>query len=347
MKNFFQKIAFVAVVAFAFASCTKDETLAVANPGAGSNLSATVTTVVLAQANATQTATVLNWTATQFGYDAAVKYTVQADKKGNNFAKPVQVLDLSALTYTYTVSDLNTAMNKLGLAAGSVADVEIRIKATVSAAVAAVYSNVLAVKITPYFQLNTYPSLWVPGSYQSWTPASAPKIASVTDNKIYEGYVNFGVDSAQFKFTDQPNWTNGIFGDVNATGITGTIGTPGENIRLIEKGYYRLTADLTAKTYKAVKTVWAVVGDATPNGWNTETPLTFDAVTNTWKITITLTNNKIKFRANNAWTINLGDTGGDGTMEQDGTDIQVPGAGTYNITLNLSSAGNYTYSLVK
>jgi uncharacterized protein involved in high-affinity Fe2+ transport len=55
----------------------------------------------------------------------------------------------------------------------------------------------------------------------------------------------------------------------------------------------------------------------------------------------------MKFRANNAWDYNLGDTGANGTMEYGGDNIKVPSAGNYTITLDLSSPRNYKYSLTK
>jgi hypothetical protein len=42
----------------------------------------------------------------------------------------------------------------------------------------------------------------------------------------------------------------------------------------------------------------------------------------------------MKFRANNNWDFNFGDTGADGTLEAGGTNIST--AGTYLITLDLS-----------
>jgi hypothetical protein len=59
-----------------------------------------------------------------------------------------------------------------------------------------------------------------------------------------------------------------------------------------------------------------------------------------------LTANFIKFRANDAWDLNYGDTGADGSLEAGGDNIPIEEAGTYEITLDLSSYP-YTYSLEK
>lgn len=42
---------------------------------------------------------------------------------------------------------------------------------------------------------------------------------------------------------------------------------------------------------------WGVIGNATPNGWDGETPMTYDFNTNTWEITLSLTDGEVKFRS--------------------------------------------------
>ncbi len=56
---------------------------------------------------------------------------------------------------------------------------------------------------------------------------------------------------------------------------------------------------------------------------------------------LTLLDGAIKFRENNDWGNNFGDTGADGTLEQGGSDIMVT-AGTYRITINFN---DNTYTL--
>ena len=65
-----------------------------------------------------------------------------------------------------------------------------------------------------------------------------------------------------------------------------------------------------------------------------------------WLITIDLTVGKMKFRANDGWDLNLGDTNADGTLVLGGTDIDVTEAGNYTISLILNPSG-YTYTLKK
>lgn len=89
-----------------------------------------------------------------------------------------------------------------------------------------------------------------------------------------------------------------------------------------------------------------IIGTATPGGWSESTPMVQDAMDpNKWTLSITLTEGEAKFRANNAWDINWGETGFPiGTGVQGGPNIPVI-AGTYTISFN-SSTGDYFFDLV-
>jgi hypothetical protein len=102
--------------------------------------------------------------------------------------------------------------------------------------------------------------------------------------------------------------------------------------------------NVTAYTaYLDLSTEWGVVGSGY-NNWGAfpDAPFFTTKTTNELVAYVTLINGKIKFRTNNDWTTNLGDTGADGTLEAGGADIDVT-AGTYKITMN--PVAN-TYSIV-
>ena len=188
-----------------------------------------------------------------------------------------------------------------------------------------------------------FPTLWVPGSHQGWNPAEAPKLVSVEKDDKYEGYANFPNANTEFKFTSHPNWDNTNYG----AGGAGELSTDGGNLTVAAPGYYLLKADLNNNTWSATKTSWGVIGSATAGGWDSDQDLTYDATTKVWKGTLTLTEGEIKFRANDAWDINFGDNGANGSLEYGGDNIKIAAAGSYEITLNLSEAGKYTYTLKK
>lgn len=97
--------------------------------------------------------------------------------------------------------------------------------------------------------------------------------------------------------------------------------------------------------YSQITTV-GIIGTATPNGWDSDTDMVQDAAdTAKWTLTITLVQGEAKFRANNGWDVNWGDSAFPiGTGTQGGPNIPVP-AGTYNISFN-SVTGAYFFDLV-
>jgi retinol-binding protein 3 len=92
---------------------------------------------------------------------------------------------------------------------------------------------------------------------------------------------------------------------------------------------------------------WGIIGNATPNNWDSDQPMTYDETSKTWKITLDLKAGEFKFRANSNWNINLGDTNGDGVLKLKGNDLKLDANGNYTVSLMLNVDGNYTYKLIK
>lgn len=343
MKSYLSLCGFFALILLT--SCQKDEIRAVVQPGAAPTLTASATTLALQSTDAAKDAVTFSWGAVDYGYPAAVTYTLQFDKKGNEFKAPIEVANANVLTKTFSVAEFNTMLINLGVTPGASGQIEARVKSDINPGVASVTSAVSTLTGTPYAVVIVYPALYVPGAYQGWAPDKAPKIVSVKSDKNYEGYVYFPDATTEFKVTDAPNWTSGIYG--NQTGTNGSIASPGDNLFATGAGYYLLKVDLNASKWSATKTTWAVIGSATPKGWDADTPMTFDPATGTWSTTLNLVKGVLKFRANGAWEINYGDDKADGLPELNGADIAVPADGKYTVTLNLSTAGGYMYSVMK
>ncbi|HKJ40524.1 MAG TPA: SusF/SusE family outer membrane protein, partial [Sunxiuqinia sp.] len=183
---------------------------------------------------------------------------------------------------------------------------------------------------------------WVVGDYNGWDNSDNAQYiqSTATSNGLAEGYVY--LKQGGIKLVTDHSWDNAYtFGDDGSGGLT----NPGDNISVPEDGYYRIQANLSDMTYSLLKTDWGVIGDATPSGWDDETPLTYDANTNTWNGGIHLTAAAVKFRANHSWDYNYGSDNADGTLQAGGANIAIDMEDDYAITLDLGHPNEYTYSI--
>ncbi len=98
---------------------------------------------VLLMDNKDLTFQTFTWTEVDYGFAAVVTYTVQMDKKANNFSSPIDLVTVSnATTGTITVGELNKLLLAAGLSPDAAADVQFRVKSTIHTAVPAVYSDI-------------------------------------------------------------------------------------------------------------------------------------------------------------------------------------------------------------
>ena len=180
-----------------------------------------------------------------------------------------------------------------------------------------------------------------PGSeLANWSPDKSPQVISTIENPAsLEGYVYMANDNNQWKFATQPNWDGPNYGDDGS----GNLDPNADNINS-PKGFYKINADATALTYTAIAQVWGVIGSATPNGWDDETPLVYNPEIMKWTGGMHLTAADIKFRANHDWNYNYGSDEADGTLQAGGKDIPVDLEADYVIELDFSTPNAYTYS---
>lgn len=188
-----------------------------------------------------------------------------------------------------------------------------------------------------------YTKLYVPGAYQDWKPENDMTVlTSVNNDGNFEGYIYFPADKLEFKFTEGPNWDVN-WGDV---GGDGTLDAGGDNLMAPGEGLYKINVDLNNLTYSIEKTDWGLIGSATPDEWNSDQDMTYNAEDGSMEINLNLVSGEIKFRANDDWALNYGDDGFDGLLEAGGGNIAIDLAGNYTIKLFLANP-DYTYSIEK
>ena len=182
-------------------------------------------------------------------------------------------------------------------------------------------------------------------------PAGNPGDAGyVPDQQLkYDSYSDtwrtvIALKDGAIKFRQNESWT------VNYGGANGILASGGDNIT-VTAGNYIVAVNFTTGEYTLtpIDHIWGIVGDGTPIGWPAGNPgdagyvpdqnmtIDFGADNNTWVIkAFVLKTGAVKFRADNDWTLNYGDTGADGTLDAGGDNIAVT-AGIYDITLDLNT----------
>lgn len=132
-----------------------------------------------------------------------------------------------------------------------------------------------------------------------------------------------------FKFRANHSWDY----NYGSTAANATLNAGGSDIALTVVADYAFTLDLShpnAYTYSATR--WGVIGDATPDGWNSDQNMTWDNTNKVLKVTLNLVAGSMKFRGNDGWDVNFG--GALNALTSGGADIAVAVAGNYTITLN-------------
>jgi hypothetical protein len=184
----------------------------------------------------------------------------------------------------------------------------------------------------------SYPKLYVPGSHQGFDATqTSNSLASVTSNKIYEGYKYFPDDNTQIYFTQISSNSAPKFGDNG----NGTLVTGGAAIVVAQKGFYYIKVDINTKTYVIEKRDFSINGSATGGA---DIPMVWDTASKTMVATGQLTAGSFRFRANNADVVVYGDADRDSLLTLNGGDIEIDQSGGYQILLDLDKP-DYTYEV--
>ncbi len=189
--------------------------------------------------------------------------------------------------------------------------------------------------------------IYLPGNHQGWNTSNAPALRSLNFDGLYTGFSYLDGD---FKFNKSrdASWADGEYNynDFSVFSPEITLGE-GTNFNVATPAFYYIAANVATGELTVTATNWGIIGDATSGGWDTDTPLTYNAADATWTVTTDLIAGKFKFRANNDWAINLG--GDINNLTQNGSDIVVEEAGNYTITVYMtrSTSDNIYCSLTK
>ncbi|OYU82184.1 MAG: DUF5116 domain-containing protein [Flavobacterium sp. BFFFF1] len=360
MKNTFKILAAFIMISGLWSCASEDNFMiaepqanafAILTPDSGSAVTITETTP------ADNTALTLTWEGVDYGTPTAVNYTVEFALNGTDFATPTVITTVPATRYAMTFADLDAKAKALVVTPdapynGDPIAIDVRIKSSIgTTASEEKYSEVTTVVVNSF--IPTVPPVLEKRELYFVGPASSagwnnnndnmPMFRDANNDDLYVYTGKFVAD--QFKLLEkkgqwQPQW--GISGGILA--VNDGTGSDPDPFVASGNGYYTFTVDVANNTFDmtpfagntatTIPTI-GIIGDGTAGGWDTDTDMTqssFDP--HVWKITATLVDGFMKFRANNDWPVNWGSgTATSGVGVQDGSNIPVT-AGTYDIWFN-------------
>jgi len=365
MRKIFNSLLIVMVLTFFLTACEKIADLPNHNLGNPVTLTPSTTTLTPQIADSSKTVLTLNWTYPNYATDTAnMKYIVEIDSTGRNFAKEVTKTITKNLSTTYTGRDLNTILLNYGYSLGSPVKLDVRVTSSYANNNERYVSNVVKLTVTPYSDPSKLTS---ENTSVSGTLATATQHSNTfTWSTAFPGYggtINYFLqyDSASKNFVTPQEipigasvyTTSMTQADINNTGINS--GIPMGNSGKVE---YRIRA-VTAAGATAYSNVVNVLIQtyipilrfylpgsyqaSTGNGVDWDPPtapelirdLRSSVFNKLYYIYIYLpAGAEFKVTQGRAWDVNYG--GSAGTLSSGGANLSVATAGVYRITLDVA-----------
>ena len=153
-----------------------------------------------------------------------------------------------------------------------------------------------------------------------------------------------------FKVNSKPNLDGPNYGGIplvqTGNNYSGMLDAGNGDNLVVAPGVYEVVVDFNDLSIAMTKTDdWGVIGGAIPPyDWSVDVDMWYNGQRQMWEVTGDFKAGEFKFRANDAWDLNLGDTGGDGSLSEGGDNIVLPADGNYTIRLDRI---NNTYQVLQ
>jgi hypothetical protein len=203
MKKIIQSLIYLSIAMVFFASCEKDEARDTFVSGTNPVFTASVQDNIELNFNTeNEKAVTFNWTNPNYYFASGVSsqnvaYTIEIDTAGANFngKNKLSVSVSQDLTKTYTQKEFNILISDLKLKTGSVAELEMRVMASLGNILTNRTSNKLTFEVVPYAPppkviLPESNSLFIvgsatPGGWDNPVPVPSQQFTKIS-NTVYE-----------------------------------------------------------------------------------------------------------------------------------------------------------------
>ncbi len=271
MKKIIQSLIYLSIAMVFFVSCEKDEARDIFVGGNAPVFTASVKDSIGLNFNTeNDRAVTLSWTNPNYKFASGVSsqnvsYTLEIDTAGANFNGPnKRTVSISQdLSISYTQKAFNILISDLKVRTGRVAQLEMRVIASLGTTATNLVSNKLTFKVLPYapppkVPVPTAGTLWVTGSAfaSGWSnPLAAPFVTSQKFTKVSDTQYELVVDmlsSGNYKLIQE----NGVWGTqykkLAGDAYSGTFekkdADPGFDAPVVA-GKYKLVFDFQSGTY--------------------------------------------------------------------------------------------------
>jgi hypothetical protein len=379
MKKLIKLYMLSAVITLLYTGCDKVDDLPYYDNGKPVVLSASATTVAPPAADSNKTVLSLSWTSPNYATDSSnMKYVIEIDSTGKNFAKAAGKSVLKSLTTSFTAKELNTILLAKGYAFNVPVDMDVRVISSYANNNERLTSNTIKIRMTPYkippkVALPTSSRVFIVGDATTfgWSNDPAPAFPAARefarlDETTWGGIMYLKGSGAWKLLQTQGNWDTQFHMVNGGTATTGSFvqenadpGFPSPSTA----GWYKIILDFQAGKYTVTPVSndlpqeLYMTGDATVAGWTNTPPVAqqFNRLNSSeYSITATLAPGKYyKFLSTqNQWQPQFGGssaTGGTlGANYGSGSDpdaIPTPSAaGSYKIKVNFVT-NTYTVTL--
>ena len=311
------------------ASCEDDKEPVMELQNAASFNALSQNSIVLTNDNKDAAFPVISWTKADYGVSAVVNYEVTLTNTTTN--KSVVMAETGSDQLAFTNGEMNALMAKTGACPGQTYDFTVSLVSKSYDAFADASGNTLSFKATtfdPNVADITWKYAYVAVGYPNWDYTTAYVIGDPDGDGVFDGYANFD-DAASYAVLDGADVTKVL--------------AQGQSVD--SKGFYQITVNANGDVRQTEPLSWEIIGDATSGGWSEATKMEYDADTRKWTLITPLLAKEMKFRANGNWDYNYGVEADGNILVAGGSNIKIEKDHAYIITLDLTNAGLYTYSL--
>ncbi len=337
MKKHINKLVALLALVIVATSCESDAALTVlASASFPAPITSSVSTIVLTEDTADNTAVIIDWQAVAFPIEAPVLYKVQFDLKANTTgekawlnAKTIEAGN-DVLSKSFTVRDLNKIAVDLGMLPDVSSELAVRVLAIMDRNI---YSSPIELLVTPYIKAEVFGEMYMPGDYQGWAVETAAALPEI-EKGLFQGYMTTTGTALAFKLNTERTWAE--FYGAGATNED-LVRMDDDNLFLPGAGSFQIKVNLNTLKWSATPYAWGVVGSGTPGSWDNSTPMSYDHQNKVWKVTVDLVPGALKFRLNNNWDINYGQkdsASGIAYLDDQGA-YTIDQAGKYEVTFTI------------